>query len=86
MCNMGYPSEVIFKPNVAKSRFPITNFLIAQPFWNFAENGSDTAVHCAKCQKKWTIETGVIDERDLAMTMAMKKCLLPSNTGLSFST
>ena len=30
------------------------------------EHGNITAVHCAKCQNDWTIETVVMDERDFA--------------------
>ena len=30
------------------------------------EHGSITAVHCAKFQTDWTIETDVMDERDFA--------------------
>ena len=35
---MGYPSETHLNPNLAKSRLPITYFLIARSFWNFAQS------------------------------------------------
>ena len=43
---------------------PITQFSIAQSFWNFCtEHGSDTAVLCAKLQNDWATEAAIIDEQ-----------------------
>ena len=50
----------ILKPNLLKSRLPITYFLVAQ---FCAEHSSDT-MYCAKFQNDWTTETYAMDELD----------------------
>ena len=52
LCNIEYPFKLIFKPNLVKSRLPITYY------------SSTTVVFCKEFQNNWTIKMSLMDERD----------------------
>ena len=53
----------ILNSNLAKSRTSITSVSLAQTFEIFTEHGSGV-VPSAKFQDDWSIEIGLMDERD----------------------
>ena len=64
---MGYKSEMHLKQKLRKTPFAhnvLHRYSIMLKFWT--ENGSDTAMLCAKFQNDWTIEADFMDEQEFA--------------------